>query len=639
LGRAYVSELERLAQTVAFSCEADVKPLAFLLSSVVSRNLIFVGSGGSFTAATFAAALHETYTGRLAKAVTPLEAVTRPTTTNTAAVLLSARGSNPDILQAFRALSFKGPIAAVCATAHNALLREIDSSGCGLGYGFSVPGGKDGFLATNSLIATLVLLIRAYESLLDLPLADLSGIGDEPAWFQKDAPAFLRISALANADTVVALSGGWGWPAAVDLESKFSEAGLASVLLSDYRNFAHGRHNWLRKRGERTAIVSLEDAGTTNLATSMLRLVPTDVRICRLVSEREGPTAGVDLISQELYLTGLVGSAFGVDPGRPPVATFGRRMYRNGFKLRGFPENHHTQVERKAEAIGILPHEDRRFLSEALDRFLERLRGAHIQAVVADYDGTLCDPSERFTGLQEAVSNLLSRLVSEGLILGIATGRGGSAHEVLRKAIPRKHWDNVLLGLYNGAVVLPLTQEPSDSPNDGDSRLAEAYKVLAPLINRLPIKVARNVHQLSLVPIRPLSLARLRRSVMELLDDIVLPNRVRESSHSVDILSGPASKERVVSAVATRIHGHEDSAILRIGDLGDWGGNDFDLLKTGLSLSVDRVSAHLDACWNLGPPGSRGVNTAIRYLQSLKPSPDGFRFDVDSLLRSWGPGR
>ena len=69
MGRAYADELKRLQQTVSFACDADVKPLVALLAELVSRNLIFVGSGGSLTAATFAAALHERHTGQLAKSL------------------------------------------------------------------------------------------------------------------------------------------------------------------------------------------------------------------------------------------------------------------------------------------------------------------------------------------------------------------------------------------------------------------------------------------------------------------------------------------------------------------------------------------------------------------------------------------
>ena len=94
---AFRRELDRLQTTVDSAAQADVQPLSNLLSRLASYNLVAVGSGASFTTACFAAALHESFTGKIAKAVTPLEAIERPSTTGTAVLLLSASGSNSDI--------------------------------------------------------------------------------------------------------------------------------------------------------------------------------------------------------------------------------------------------------------------------------------------------------------------------------------------------------------------------------------------------------------------------------------------------------------------------------------------------------------------------------------------------------------
>ena len=58
--------------------------------------------------------------------------------------------------------------------------------------------------------------------------------------------------------------------AAFDLESKLVEAGLVSVLLADYRNFAHGRHHWLAKNPD-SAVVALASKEETLLAERTLR--------------------------------------------------------------------------------------------------------------------------------------------------------------------------------------------------------------------------------------------------------------------------------------------------------------------------------------------------------------------------------
>ena len=630
MGRAYALELQRLDRTVAFACDADVSSLASLLSDLIPLNLIFVGSGGSFTAATFAAALHERFTGRLAKAVTPLEAASRPQTTNTAAVLLSARGSNPDIIRAFKALRFKEPIAAICASERNALLRLIDESGAGVGHGFTIPGGKDGFLATNSLLATLILIARSYNSVFGMPELNLREISVPSGTSPNDLHSNETLRDLAAADTIICLSGGWGWPAAIDFESKCSESGLSNVLLSDFRNFAHGRHNWLRRRAGTTAVMSIEDSTNTKLASTILQLVPDEVCKVRLFSHMEGPAATVDLFVQLLHLVGSLGVIGGFDPGRPPVAKFGRRMYRNGFKASNVPTARQTWVARKAEALGLLPHEDTAFITRALDSFLVRLCEAPVRAVVADYDGTLCAPSERFAGISGDMTRLLSNLLGQGLYIGVATGRGDSAYDDLRKVIPAKYWDKVLLGLYNGSVMLRLSEPFQDLKPDCTPQYDTALRTIQPLIDQLPIRVLRSPHQLSLVPTKPLNLDNLRRTVVESLNNIISPNQVHQSGHSVDVLHTRNSKAETPRALG-RILGIANDDVLRIGDLGSWGGNDFDLLNEGLSLSVDRVSSKLDTCWNLGPPGSKGITTTMRYLLALHPKDDAFEIQVDLL--------
>ena len=96
----------------------------------------------------------------------------------------------------------------------------------------------------------MLWLSRAYVEGLSLPY---------------EIPEFGRLSPRApgafegarGKKTLVVLHDDWGKAAAVDAESKMHEAGLANVQLSDYRNFAHGRHNWLDKAPAETCVVAM----------------------------------------------------------------------------------------------------------------------------------------------------------------------------------------------------------------------------------------------------------------------------------------------------------------------------------------------------------------------------------------------
>ena len=98
----YRTELGKLDEVYQAALEMDVTSLAAVVERWAARPMLMVGSGGSFSAATFAADLHESATGQLARAATPLEVVS--TTQRDAGVAcLSASGRNQDIVTAFRA--------------------------------------------------------------------------------------------------------------------------------------------------------------------------------------------------------------------------------------------------------------------------------------------------------------------------------------------------------------------------------------------------------------------------------------------------------------------------------------------------------------------------------------------------------
>ena len=96
------------------------------------------------------------------------------------------------------------------------------------------------------------------------------------------------------------------------------------------------------------------------------------------------------------------------------------------------------------------------------------------------------------------------------------------------------------------------------------------------------------------------------------------------SSHSVDVIQRPTNKMAVMSALDIG-----ENAVLAVGDRGDRDGNDFELLNAvAWSLSVDRVSAALDRCWNLSPAGRTGPSELSAILTALTrdPTDDCFRF-------------
>ena len=81
------------------------------------------------------------------------------------------------------------------------------------------------------------------------------------------------------------------------------------------------------------------------------------------------------------------------------------------------------------------------------------------------------------------------------------------------------------------------------------------------------------------------------------------------SSHSMDIVVyREVSKLNVIENPDTT---------LCIGDFGCVEGNDYELLTSRASLSVDLVSKNADNCWNIAPSGVTGLDATLYYISRL----------------------
>lgn len=98
MGLRFKDEIQYLPQAIQWAAAQEVKLLHRALLNASSRSLFAIGSGGSFTVATFAASCHEKRFDQLSRGVTPLEyKETGGEIRNAAALMFSAEGKNKDI--------------------------------------------------------------------------------------------------------------------------------------------------------------------------------------------------------------------------------------------------------------------------------------------------------------------------------------------------------------------------------------------------------------------------------------------------------------------------------------------------------------------------------------------------------------
>ena len=328
MGRAYAREMECLPATYEWARRSDIAGLEKFVGRAAGGPLYAVGSGGSLTAATLAAVLHR-QAGAAAAAMTPMDLLHGGALGRGVSVLLStAGGNNADIVAAFEAAA-AAPGRNVCVVSAGGggrAGRLASARRRALSQVAAAPAGRDGFLATNSVLASSVWLARAY--------AEVLGRGNALPEYGRLAGPAPDAAGTESAGRLVVLHDVWGRAAAVDAESKMSESGLAAVQVADYRNFAHGRHHGLVAGTPPAGIVALVTPHSKSLADRTLALLPRAVPVCRIETVLDGPAAAVSLVASAMLFVGAVAAARGIDPGRPRVASFGRRLYSMPASLR-----------------------------------------------------------------------------------------------------------------------------------------------------------------------------------------------------------------------------------------------------------------------------------------------------------------
>ncbi|MCU7374871.1 hypothetical protein PEC18_29480 [Paucibacter sp. O1-1] len=627
MGKPYSAELQQLPATIQWAGEQDIALLHRAVHLYSDRGLLAVGSGGSFTAAAFAADQHFRVYGRPSQAITPLEAFHVPTSASAHAVglLLSAEGKNHDILAAAKQLRLRAcPSIGLTLRASSPLVELSDDTGAASLAVYDMPWGKDGYLATNSLVAMLILLWRAYSTNTEVA-GELPLLVD---WYRQFDIRLRQAGALKRSSRALILHGTAGRIGAIDLESKLTEGALAYGQVCNFRQFAHGRHLQLSQLTEPVTVVSFSTEGDP-LAAETAQLLPVqvgpilDVTLPR-ISEAGAEIAGV--MAAMAITRAWAGEH--VDPGQPIVPEFGRALHALDVSTLASQALPPTPAMLRKQASGEPPE----LLIEHARRYITRLKAARLRLLVGDFDGTFCDTVRRFEGLDAGVAAELTRLVRGGLHLALATGRGAKLRQVLREKLPEDVWPRVTVGCYSGSFIFNLADQEAAKPPT-DPRLVELAKWLHQTrAMSAQVEPCVDAGQLSLRGVSGSDKVRLIAAINEWMAQQSQEGwRAFSSGHSVDVVTEQAGKLLVVQDSCRRLGLKALTQVLRVGDAGDFGGNDYELLSEGLALSVDAVPPGVEQCWNLLPRMLSGVRGTEYYLQKLEAAGGEARFSAEFL--------
>ena len=203
--------------------------------------------------------------------------------------------------------------------------------------------------------------------------------------------------------------------------------------------------------------------------------------VVRLETGLDGPAAAIDLTLQVFRLVEFFGAERGIDPGRPGVRDFGRRLY--GIGVPNLCEDGLSDFERLAlrrKFGSAVPRAKSR--QNSLRRFVSGMLRQEFGAVVFGY-GALCDDGRRPEGPAPEIGSMLAGLIGRGVSVGVAAGRGDPARAQLARLLPGRCRAGVLVG-YDGAGTGRLSDRAADPGAPGSlfglikERLPAGRKIL-----------------------------------------------------------------------------------------------------------------------------------------------------------------
>lgn len=617
----FAEKLATLPKTIALASRSDQAELARRLRDGAGRRCVSVGSGGSMVAAHFLARCRGTLDLGHTTVVTPMELVLGDVGIRGADVwLFSAGASNPDIEAAHRHCLSNGCDSVTLVTTRQGgrTAAGVDAEDHGAVFVVPVADPKDGFLATHSLVASITALLLAANGVRAAPPPDVM-----PAFatgasrtLAEESEQRAGVSGFLPGDTLLLLHDPQVATLASLVETSLWETGIAPVQRVDFRNFAHGRHVWLARHPERTFVLAVTARESREIWAGISSAFPPEVRRGTLDLGNAGRLGTAISVVAGLAVIDELGRRAGIDPARPGRGDFAPAIYEHDGLLDLVERSTPAVVHKRSANLRIDPVADLgACLLTAGGGRRGALEGGRFGALVLDYDGTIVSTERRLAPPDAPILDELLRLLDGGIRLGIATGRGGSAGDALRSALPARAHGQVLMGYYNGAHLLQLSMPVESEPPASDPDIAELAEWLAgsDLVRSRrtkagPCQITIDCDALDAGAVA----SELGRH------PAVRSGRLRllRSQHSLDVVAAGTSKLRVVAALSALPDGVA-SDVLAIGDSGSPDGNDHELLSGPMSVSVDQVCGDPAGCWTLFGDGVTGPDALHRILGAI----------------------
>lgn len=331
----------------------DVSGLKKFFDTEPTRPLIATGHGGKFSQAVYAALLYSSNKG-LGRAVTcySCNSLSDATIKNSKILLCSRGMANIDIdYIAKRCLKLNSDFT--CAMRINSDLEEekkykdtVDKlKDCRFSFLLDVNDIElsENFIGISSVFFYTSILYKAFSD--DADFVSKLELNKNPLenYTYKSADELATVPSLSNIKHFTVLYGSYAEPIAYNIESNIVESGIASCMISDYKNYTHGRFmvegNYIRSKEHPTteaALICLVTPREARIYEDLLAAMPPHLPIVTIRTDLITPLATVDLLYKANVFVSYLGEHFfKTNPNFPNnFSKIDKRVPKNGVDFK-----------------------------------------------------------------------------------------------------------------------------------------------------------------------------------------------------------------------------------------------------------------------------------------------------------------
>ena len=289
---------------------------------------LFIGTGGSFAGAYFAARVINLLYGCNTYPMYPRDVLYRNNKNIDKVILFSYSGTTSDIINSVKEFDNKNIYIVTKGEIQEIVLKTGILKKNILSYRTSSNKGKErGFLSFEGAVAPAAIFLKYYLDKIDSSIDFSDFIKKSINYWSNQVEKLINKDVINKMKTYKLINlfcGDYTNSACYDLESKMIESGIFNCIIHEKKNFSHGRFINYENLNNRYSIY-FKQKTTTKYEKELLKYLGDNNIL--IESKYDGLLAEFDLLIASQYIVYYIGKVMDIDVSKPKYSEEAMKIY------------------------------------------------------------------------------------------------------------------------------------------------------------------------------------------------------------------------------------------------------------------------------------------------------------------------